>query len=257
MRRPILRLARLGLLVVATLASVTPARSDVVLYSNITTFTGFGVTNGGAANVAGDNITTMLADDITPGPGLGGGTVDDVVFSVLNFNAAPVSARPRVRFYAADGAGGGPGTLLAGFTFNPITFAALTGALYEFNNGGAALFSIPNGTFWAGIVFDDNNGTTGATLAQLNNLGVLTFNPPTVGSSQDVFFATNAAGSFLGNNPAGGFFNFGGTPVANFGWQFSGTPGTTAVPEPSPLLLGATAGLLLLGATWARRARRG
>src|SRR5215831_4989945 len=102
MRRPVLRLARLGLLVVATLASVTPARSDVVLYSNITTFSGFGVTNGGEANVGGNNITTMVADDITPGPGLGGGTVDDFVFSVVNFNAVAVSARPRVRFYAAD-----------------------------------------------------------------------------------------------------------------------------------------------------------
>jgi hypothetical protein len=234
---------------------VTPARSDVVLYSNVTNFTGFGVTNGGAANVGGNNITTLLADDITPGPGLDGGTVDAVTFSIANFDTSDVTARARVRFYAADGTGGGPGTLITGFTFNPISFAAGTVGLFTFSNGGLPLFSIPKGTFWAGLTFDDNGGTTGATLSQLNNLGEGIFDPPTVGSSTDSFFATNNAGSFFGNNPAGGFFNFGGNPHANFGWEFLGTAGTAAVPEPSPLLLGALASLLLTGGAWARRAR--
>src|SRR5947209_1973384 len=85
-------------------ALVTPARSDVLLYSDVTNFLGFGLRNGGAANVGGDNITTMIADDINPGPGLGGGTVDAFTFSVANLNAATVSARPRVRFYGSDGA---------------------------------------------------------------------------------------------------------------------------------------------------------
>jgi hypothetical protein len=254
MRRATLLLACLGLFA-GPPALVTPARSDVVLYSNVTNFTGFGVTNGGAANVGGDNITTMVADDITPGPGLDGGTVDAFTFSVANFDASNVSARARVRFYAADGTGGGPGTLITGFTFNPITFAAGAVTLFTFSNGGVPLFSIPKGSFWAGLTFDDNNGTTGATLSQLNNLGQGIFDPPTVGSSQDVAFGTNNAGSFLGNNPAGGFFNFGGDPRANLGWEFRGTAGVAAVPEPSPLLLGAFASLLVTGGAWARRAR--
>jgi hypothetical protein len=238
-------------------ALVTPARSDVVLYSNVTNFTGFGVTNGGAANVGGDNITTMVADDITPGPGLDGGSVDAFTFSVANFDASAVSARARVRFYAADGAGGGPGTLITGFTFNPISFAANTVSLFTFSNGGLPLFTIPKGTFWAGLTFDDNNGTTGATLSQLNNLGQGIFDPPTVGSSQDVAFGTDNAGSFFSSNPAGSLFNFGGNPnpTANLGWEFLGTAGVAAVPEPSPLLLGALASLLVTGGAWARRAR--
>jgi hypothetical protein len=36
---------------------------------------------------------------------------------------------------------------------------------------------LPSGTFWAGITFDDNNGTTGATLVQLDNLGKGVFRP--------------------------------------------------------------------------------
>jgi PEP-CTERM motif len=232
---------------------VAPARSDVLLYSNIANSTGFASANGGAANVGGNNITTLKADDITPGAGLSGGTVDSFTFTVANLNAVAVVARPRVRFYSPDGAGTGPGTLITGFTFNPISFAAGVVSPFTFSSGGATLFSIPTGSFWAGVTFDDNGGTTGATLAQLNKLGQGIFNPPTLGSSQDVYFQTSSAGSFLGNNPAGGFFSFGGSPVASFGWAFSGTPGVTSVPEPSSLLLLGIAGVLLAGGATAGR----
>jgi hypothetical protein len=191
---------------------VTPARSDSLLYSNITNFTGFAVENGGAANVGGDNITTLLADDITPGAGLAGGTVDSFFFSVANFNAVAVSARPLVRFYNANGAGSEGGRREA----------------------------------------EGCDERAGAALAQLNGLGEGIFSPPTLGSSQDVFFATNNAGSFAGNNPAGGLFNFGGNPPANFAWAFSGTP----VPEPSALLQGTVACLLLIGVAWGRSVPR-
>jgi hypothetical protein len=50
----------LGALLYGGLASTASAG---IIYSNVTNFTGFGVTDGGAANVAGDNITTLLADD--------------------------------------------------------------------------------------------------------------------------------------------------------------------------------------------------
>jgi hypothetical protein len=83
-------------------------------------------------------------------------------------------------------------------------------------------------------VFDDVNGTTGATLAQLNNLGQGVFNPPTVGISDDVFFRSTAAG-VPGDFPGGNQQNFGGppNPVANLGWQIQ----VAAVPEPGTLVL--------------------
>ena len=87
---------------------------------------------------------------------------------------------------------------------------------------GANLMKMPGATFWAGITFDNFNGTTGAAAADLNNLGQGLFDAPTVGSSQDTYFHTTAAGSFFNiANPAGAQANFSGTPVANMGWEFS------------------------------------
>ena len=189
---------------------------------------------------AGDDITTLVADDINFAPGLAGQQVTGFVFSVANFNAAAVSARARVRFYATSATTGGPGTYLTGFTFaNPITFGASSVNLYTFSSA-TGVFAVPaNSSIWAGITFDDNVGTTGATAAQLNNLGQGLYGPPSVGSSQDVFFQTTAAGSFVQNSPTGSFFNFNGSPAANFGWQFTVvTPAATpAVPEPGSIAL--------------------
>ncbi len=88
--------------------------------------------------------------------------------------------------------------------------------------GGTALFSVIAGeteTIWCGITFDNDTGATGATLAQMDLLGQGNYDPVIVGSSTDLLFQTTAAGSFVGNSPAGSRVNFGGSPVANFGWE--------------------------------------
>lgn len=198
------------------------------MYSNIDTFSGFASANGGAQVQSGNTITRLNADDISMLGALNQGAgVTQFSFNVANLNAVAVSARARIRFYAADGSGGGPGTVIAGFSFNPISFTANTVQTY-FTTLTAGTLLLPQ-NFWAGITFDNNTGGTGATLAQMNNLGMGLFNPPAIGTSQDVFFQTTAAGSFLANNPAGSFFNLGGNPVANFGWEFIPTPGAAAL----------------------------
>src|SRR4051812_35785353 len=99
------------------------AASPGSTYSNVTNFTGFDYANGGAgpdpANAA-NTITTLVADDIHM---LGAATITQFTFSVSNDSAdQDTSARPRVRFYQTNGAGGGPGTNITGFSFNPIAF---------------------------------------------------------------------------------------------------------------------------------------
>ena len=72
---------------------------------------------------------------------------------------------------------------------------------------------------WAGIAFDNNSGTTGATAAQLDNLALGIFSPAVVGTSTDQYFVTTNAGSFASDNPVGTLTNFGGPPPADFGWE--------------------------------------
>ena len=93
---------------------------------------------------------------------------------------------------------------------NSVVFIGLSGG-----------FTVPaNGFFWAGITFDNNGGTSGATAAQLNEFGQQLVSPPTIGSSQDVYFQSSMGGVIPGSNPAGGLHSFGGNPPADFGWQF-------------------------------------
>jgi hypothetical protein len=214
----------------AALAVSTAASAQSVTYNNLTTLTA-GYSNGGSVNLSGNMATTMVADDIS----IASPTTSNMTafaFSVVSFNPTPVSARPLIRFYNNDGAGGGPGTFIGGFNFNAISFPGSGGVqTFSFNLTTPLLI---DGTFWAAMTFDNNGGATGATQAQMDQLGQGLFNPPSVGSSLDVFWQSTAAGTFAGgNNPAGGFFNFGGTPVANFGWQFTTQP----VPEPGVLAM--------------------
>lgn len=221
------------------------AQIGVPIYNNIPpTFAGV-ATSGGSVNQSGNTITKLLADDIVP---VGAGGIVEFWFTVGNLNSVAVSARPRIRFYADNA--GTPGAAIAGFSFSPISFAANSGNVYFTsiaNVFGAPLFTT-TGPIWAGITFDNNTGGTGATAAQLDNLGQLVMNPPTLGSSADKLFLTTAAGSNLVNNPAGTVQNspFGGNPRGNLGWKFN------VVPEPGTMLALAAG----LGALFARRRKK-
>ena len=194
-------------------------------YSNVTNFLGNGFVNAGSALQGTNRITRLVADDITPTGAHAGLSVTQFVFSIANFNATAVTVRPRVRFWFTDGTGGAPGTYYnlpaaVGFSFNPLTIGP--GVTLLSANLAPNQFAMPGVPFWAGITFDDNAGTTGISAAQLDLVGQGIFAPPTLGTSNDQFFITQAAGSFFGlANPAGSLSNFGANPVADFGWEFS------------------------------------
>jgi len=156
----------------------------------------------------------MAADDLNL-VGTPPYAVNGFRFVVTDLNAVDVSARPLVRFYRANGMDGGPGTLIEARTYNPIVFhAGVVGTIKT-----SSQFPLPTSSIWAGITFDNNGGTTGATAAQLDNLAQGIFSPPEVGTSADQYFVTTAAGSFDSNNPVGTITNFGGAPPADFGWE--------------------------------------
>ena len=256
------RLYRLGLMLALTLAltaltGAAQAQNPTIIFDNTTNDTNFGVANNFAATINGNTISTMVADDIIFAPGYVGRQINGLTFTVVNFDTSDVTARARVRFYDSDGASGGPGTYLGGLDFTPTTYTG-GGTLDYFDYtapSNSSVFTVPiSNKIWAGIVFDDNNGTTGATIDQINSLGQGLFDPPTVGTSSGVAFGTNDAGSFDASNPAGSTFDV-GSPTS-FGWTFTVSP--AAVPEPGLLLgFGLAFGMGGVGLLARRRKIRG
>lgn len=225
-------------------------REDVTAYSNVTTFSGSAFTQGPAvANGVGVLETHMDADDISVIPAAAGTDVLGFTFSSANFNGADVLASPSVVFWADDGSGN-VGDALFGIRFNGLTLGAGLVQLWSFSSA-TNLFTLPaSGQIWMGVswdIFADFGGTANAT--DMANLGQGLFNPPTSGSSEDVFFETDSTGSNFGNAPAGGYYYFGGNPVANMGNEI-----ITASPVPEPASL-AVIGLGLVGLA-ARKRRK-
>ncbi len=184
------------------------------IYSNVTTFLGSALQNGGSATASGNTITRLVADSL----GLVGTPPFSVVgftFSVANLNTVAVSARPRIRFYKNDNLAGGPGTYITGYSYSAISFNA--GSAITLNT--TSTVTIPDNNVWAAITFDNNTGATGATIAQMDLLGQGLYGPVDRGSSTDGFYLTTAAGSFTTSNPTAAFTYFGGTTAANFGWE--------------------------------------
>jgi hypothetical protein len=215
------------------ISSAFTARATVI-YSDVTNYSGSGYAALGASTVGSNIITNVVADDITSDATEVGTAVTSFEFSIVNFNSVSVTVSPLVSFWTNTGTGGGPGTLLGSFTINAVTIGAGAAQLFTVNEGGGTFFVAP-AAFWAGLTFDNNNGATGATAAQLNKIGQGIFAPPTVGSSADSFFQGTTPGQQSSNNPAGTFDFFNGNPVADFGWEFSNS--MTAAPEPSSVLL--------------------
>src|SRR4051812_25844032 len=94
----------------ATLVSGPPAITPGAIYSNVTTNNGTGMVPGGAGDT-GPKFTRMIMDDITT-TNAGSFQLGQFTYTVGNFDFSALSPTANVRFYAADGASGAPGSFL-------------------------------------------------------------------------------------------------------------------------------------------------
>lgn len=187
------------------------------LYSNVTTFSGSYNLNADAQSIDGNVLTSLVADSLefigNPPYSIGA-----ISFSVVNANSAVISVRPKIRIYLPDGTDGAPGTIIAAYNFDAVT---IEGGTIQIFTGTISPLAVNSKSIWAGMTFDNNSGSDGTTLAQMNFVGQGIFGPPERGFSGDDFFASDAADSFLSHDPVGSLgYNFGGDPVANFGFEF-------------------------------------
>lgn len=228
--------------------ATTGTNSDAfdLAYDNTVTYSGSGQSLGLVGAVGSSQSTRMRADDLTVAAGQAGKGVTTITFSTTNFNTTAVSAAPVLCFW--DDNAGVPGNLLTAIGIVPLSLNASATQLWTLGAPTSGTwFTLPaSGKLWAGLSFNDNGGTTGITVTQLGNVGWGIFNPVAVGSSTDIQFRGTNSGPSNVSNPAGGLTNFGGNPVANFGWKLE------TVPEPASM---AAIGLGIAGLL-ARRKRK-
>lgn len=209
-----------GLLLPSTAQAQNLAYYNLLDVQNINN-TGFYSANNGSSIASGARTTNLIADDIRVADGYGGLAVSRVtatVYMPTYTNETLFQPQARMRFWAADGVDGGPGTFLSGLT-QIISLASntRTDIVFTASNSSQPLFVLPtNGRFWAGITFD---GGTTYTDAQMNRPGLVIPTAAAVGSSTNQGFrAPGSGGNYLGvNNPSGTYFTFNGL-TTNFTW---------------------------------------
>lgn len=214
----------------ATASSARPRGVDD-LYSNLDTFTGYGGSFGTSAVSGGVRYTRLICDDLTFDQGTGGttGNIDSLSFSFGDLNSSGTHvASPGILFYAADGATGtpqSPGTFLAGYQFDPLSFDG--GYVYTIDAELGTPLNLTSGTrtIWA-CVQASNAGGSSITQTQLQSMAIGYFDPPDLGSSTNLRFITTNGGDFTGTNSPAGSRQSGTTFNYNVGWYLNGTKTT-------------------------------
>jgi hypothetical protein len=162
------------------------------------------------------------------------------ILRIQNTTPNPVDVGLMIGVWAADGPGGGPGTLLDGTTHTNQILSMPPG-----NTSGIIVYTgwpVPAGDFWMGYAFETFGAST--TAAELNGLLFDLGDAPTVGASSRQALLGNQIG-FIGSNPtiAGEAGNFLSQSIQIF---------VADTPEPSAMVL-MGGGLILVGVSRRRR----
>jgi len=217
--------------------TVSTGWSSTIVFSN-TASQDFGTYPGSDRST---DFTCILADDLLPAPGYEGWMVNRFGVQIRSSSSSTVSFQAFARFWSQS-ANGLPGAYLSGYDFGTIALDPGETRWLEAAIGG---FALPAETLWAGMqfrLFDFFSAIPEVVVAD----------PPDIGTSNNYFFFSDASADLAGvDNPSGGLYWFGGSPIANFAWVIEAIP--VAVPEPGTLMLLGT-GLAGFGvAAWRRR----
>jgi hypothetical protein len=200
---------------------------------------------GNATDISGDTITNILVNQLTLAPGSAGDQITSLTLQLYSDDSDVSGVRVLMYVWAPDGTAGNPGTLLGQFIITP-SFIGGPGESDQTYNVTTPLIVPTSGVIWVGAALDNDNGASSITNAQLDNIGGLTFDPPTVGTSPlDANYIS--PGTSL-TDPSLNFLT--GGSQGDFGWTVTG--GQVPTPEPGTL------GMMLLGVpvaalAWRRR----
>ena len=233
---------RLLLLPVLTLlAFAASARGQVTstAYNNFPNLENLARPFNGAAD---GGSTLLLADDLTYGAASVGLNVSAFQVEIANLSGSTLSVTPTVIFWNADGASGGPGTLLGSYTLPLATLGSASSGMLSYTVPAAPQFALPanpdgttpGGTVWAGLYV---TGTAGESGADISKIALQHADPPTVGTSADRDFFSSGPAPAAASNPAGTMESspFGGNPVVNYAWSLTTVaPGTLVVLDNFP-----------------------
>ncbi|MBL7815752.1 MAG: T9SS type A sorting domain-containing protein [Saprospiraceae bacterium] len=195
------------------------AVDPLAVYSNVTNSLSSVYPIQDAGVVSGNSITGMICDNLTL-VGTPPFSIGKITFVVSNSNASAVTVRPRMRFFLANAPFSKPGTSLGGFSFNSVSIPPNSKTTLAIKTSEP--FIINSNSIWAGMLFDNANGSTSATAVQLGQCGMHIYDPIDLGSSTTSFFQTNSypsSGSFLEDYPIGDTYLLQNNVPANFGWE--------------------------------------
>jgi hypothetical protein len=177
-------------------SSVSSA-SEVYIYHNH--FTGSVSPTVGATPYSGILATSWIFGEVSVDPSWVGQPIYGAIVDVSNPTANSIYANLFLGMWAADGVGGGPGTLLTPIGYGNATLELTPGNHGIESTGLGAFYPIPAGNFWMGYAFENLHSST--TVGELDALRFLTGDaPPDIGTSSTFALLGNQVG-ILGNNP--------------------------------------------------------